>query len=388
MKVQIAVHTTFTLLTGQPERLDQRNLDVPDGSFDSRLVFHVVEAKGWQTMPRSSRNTTGGGQSKKSLFIRQLQKPLSQWAHIPVDLEGVKKLVESSAEQRRQKAKHRAKVARPKNSFLLYRLVYGKRARHLLAGLSPAKVSSRDISRVTGASWNLEEDEVKDKYKNLAKIDQQNHAAAFPEYQFTRRKLRVKRDSQVRFPATSVTPNGSTHTMNTPEKASDEHSLVSIYGTSITTPSRSERSTLSGLYSLSPNTPGYTNWGDYKEFDLPTLGLADEANDGWPFDKCNSSDGILLSEHTPFSSTCGIVSPELSYEDSFHLHVASFSGNISQDEGFIPRVPDPCRYPMACPERSYLACYLYSMQEDPYLSLPLPSAWHNPALETRQTSLC
>jgi hypothetical protein len=346
------------------------------------LVFHVIEAKGWQTMPRS--HTILGGQCIKSLLIRQIQGPLSQWARIPVDLEGVKKLVESSAEQRRQEAKHRTRVARPRNSFLLYRLVYETRARHLLARLSPAKVLSTDISRVIGASWNLESDEIKNKYKNLAKIDQQNHAAAFPEYQFTRRKLPVTRDSQARLPASSVTTNDSTHAMNTPEDASDEHSLALIYGTSVAMPSRSERSTLGGLYSFSQNTPGYTNWGGCEEFDLPILGLADEANDGWQFEKYNASDGILLSEHTPFASTCGIVSSELSYEDSFPLQFASFSGDISQDGCSIPWNPDSCRYPMACPERSYLACYLYSMQEDPYLSLGLPAA----CSDMRQTSLC
>lgn len=376
------------MLTGQPERLDRRNLDVPDGSFDSRWVFHVIEAKDWQTMPRPSRNTTEGGQCINSLLIRQLQGPLSQMAHIPADLEGVKKLVESSAEQRRQQAKHRTRVARPKNSFLLYRLAYAERARHLLAGLSPAQVSSRDISRVTGASWKREEDEIKKKFKDLAKIDQQNHAAAFPEYQFTRRKLPVTRDSQVRLPATSVTTNDSTYTINTPEKASDEHSWALTYGTSIAMPSWSERSTLSGLHDFSPSPLGYTNWRDCEEFDLPTLGLADEANDGWPFEKCNLSDGILPSEHIPFASTCGIVSPELSYEDSFHLQVASFSGDISQDKCSIPQVTDSCRYPMACPEWSYLACRLYSMQEDPYFRLGLPSAWHHPVFEAGQTSLC
>ncbi len=81
------------------------------------------------------------------------------------------------------------KVSRPLNAFMLYRVAYAEAARALLQ----TKLSTY-ISSVVGASWRLEPQEVKDRFRQLSFAEKEYHAELFPRYSFIpglpRRKFR------------------------------------------------------------------------------------------------------------------------------------------------------------------------------------------------------
>ncbi|OAA39159.1 High mobility group, superfamily [Metarhizium rileyi] len=86
-----------------------------------------------------------------------------------------------SAAERRRKADDEGKVSRPLNSFLLYRKAYQEVARRVLSN-----DQQQFASQIVGISWRLYEPEkVKNEFRALAKIDNQMHRKAFPDYKYT-----------------------------------------------------------------------------------------------------------------------------------------------------------------------------------------------------------
>ncbi|KAG6018443.1 hypothetical protein E4U43_008381 [Claviceps pusilla] len=86
-----------------------------------------------------------------------------------------------SIEERRQKSIEEGKVSRPLNSYMLYRKAYQQVARRVIR-----KDQQQSASQTVGTSWSkLERDEIKSKFRALAKIDHEKHLEAFPTYRYT-----------------------------------------------------------------------------------------------------------------------------------------------------------------------------------------------------------
>jgi len=80
---------------------------------------------------------------------------------------------------------HRRKgnIARPMNSFMLYRSAYADRVKQFCK-----ENNHQVVSRVAGASWPLEPKEIREYYERLALEERDNHAAAHPGYKFAPNK--------------------------------------------------------------------------------------------------------------------------------------------------------------------------------------------------------
>lgn len=74
-------------------------------------------------------------------------------------------------------------IARPMNSFMMYRSAYADRAKQFCK-----ENNHQIVSQVTGASWPLEPKEVRDYYEQLAILERDNHAACHPTYKFAPNK--------------------------------------------------------------------------------------------------------------------------------------------------------------------------------------------------------
>ncbi|KAG6010197.1 hypothetical protein E4U21_007674 [Claviceps maximensis] len=86
-----------------------------------------------------------------------------------------------SIEERRQKSIEEGKVSRPLNSYMLYRKAYQQVARRVIR-----KDQQQSASQTVGTSWTkLERDEIKTKFRALAKVDHEKHLEAFPTYRYT-----------------------------------------------------------------------------------------------------------------------------------------------------------------------------------------------------------
>lgn len=115
--------------------------------------------------------------------VVKLEKPLSELTesveHIPlVDIEAY---VNRSAEERRKEVEEgkTGRVKRPMNPFMLYRKAYQNRCKCWCVDNS-----NQAISQVSGSSWSLEPDWVKDQFQEWSRIETINHHNAFPEYKY------------------------------------------------------------------------------------------------------------------------------------------------------------------------------------------------------------
>ncbi|CAJ2512309.1 Uu.00g053240.m01.CDS01 [Anthostomella pinea] len=80
--------------------------------------------------------------------------------------------------QRRGKT---GKTPRPLNPAMLYRKAYQHRVRRWQ---EDSHYTENAISVTTANSWHSETEEVKDRFRRLAKIEAQGHSAAFPDYEY------------------------------------------------------------------------------------------------------------------------------------------------------------------------------------------------------------
>jgi HMG (high mobility group) box len=107
------------------------------------------------------------------------------WA---VPLGDIEAKVHRSAEQRQTEVnskKNNGKVPRPMNSFMLYRSAYAERVKEYCK-----EGNHQIISQITGSSWAMEPQAIKELYEKYADIDRQNHSKAHPDYKFAPNKNR------------------------------------------------------------------------------------------------------------------------------------------------------------------------------------------------------
>ncbi|KAK2742699.1 hypothetical protein FQN57_005154 [Myotisia sp. PD_48] len=111
-----------------------------------------------------------------------LSKLTKDMSHIPIkDMEA---WVNRSAEMRRKEVEQKnGKIARPMNSFMLYRSAYAERTKEWCA-----QNNHQVVSRASGQSWPLEPREVRDLYERYATTERDNHHKAHPGYKFAPNK--------------------------------------------------------------------------------------------------------------------------------------------------------------------------------------------------------
>ncbi|KAI0596261.1 hypothetical protein F4775DRAFT_594499 [Biscogniauxia sp. FL1348] len=90
--------------------------------------------------------------------------------------------VRRSPEQRRAEvaASKDQKIKRPMNAFMLYRKAYQNRTKALRK-----QHNHQFISQVCGVGWNMEPQDLRDHFDELAKVERENHRLAFPDYKFS-----------------------------------------------------------------------------------------------------------------------------------------------------------------------------------------------------------
>ncbi|KAF2862829.1 hypothetical protein K470DRAFT_212051 [Piedraia hortae CBS 480.64] len=112
----------------------------------------------------------------------KIDQPLSVLTKgMSVPLKDMDAWVNRPVETRRQEVEKRnGYVARPMNSFMLYRSAYAERTKAWCT-----QNNHQIVSRVAGESWPMEPQEVRDQFSEWARIERANHAAAHPEYKFS-----------------------------------------------------------------------------------------------------------------------------------------------------------------------------------------------------------
>ena len=114
-----------------------------------------------------------------------IDQPLSELTKdytIPVkDMEAwVNRPAETRLEEAEKKNGH---IARPMNSFMLYRSAYADRVKQFCR-----ENNHQIVSQVSGTSWPLEPKEIREMYERYASTERDNHHMAHPDYKFAPNK--------------------------------------------------------------------------------------------------------------------------------------------------------------------------------------------------------
>jgi hypothetical protein len=139
---------------------------------DNFIIQHGNHGFRLQEVSKKARAQKKGRKRKRRPTV-EVPEALSKIAKAS-NIEG---FVARSIEERREDTKKKDKVARPLNAFMLYRLAY---TAHIKEYVHDESV----VSEVAGKSWQKETQEVKDKYKNLAKWENIHHLEAHPGYRY------------------------------------------------------------------------------------------------------------------------------------------------------------------------------------------------------------
>jgi len=127
---------------------------------------------------RHARARRGTNSAGKDL---QLPAPLSELTmHLTnIPLRDMDTWVHRSTEERLREKAEKGKVARPMNSFMLYRSAYAERSKRYLS-----QNNHQIVSSAAGLSWKMEPAHIRDKYEELARIEREAHSRAHPTYKF------------------------------------------------------------------------------------------------------------------------------------------------------------------------------------------------------------
>lgn len=138
-------------------------------------------------MPRSRKKKASKLDKSRTPKLTAPLSVLTKDMEVPVrDIEA---WVNRPADVRRQEVEKRnGYVTRPMNSFMLYRSAYAERTKAW--GLQN---NHQVVSSVSGESWPMEPQEVRDQFNEWAKVERANHQAAHPEYKFSPSKSNNKR---------------------------------------------------------------------------------------------------------------------------------------------------------------------------------------------------
>ena len=92
-------------------------------------------------------------------------------------------------------------MPRSVNAFIIYRKATSEKAKRY-----DSVGNHQLISKITGASWRVESDEIKDRFNQFAELEKRYHAVAFPSYKYSpnqssRTQRLVKSKAKARVPA-------------------------------------------------------------------------------------------------------------------------------------------------------------------------------------------
>ena len=107
------------------------------------------------------------------------------------------------------------------NAFILYCKAVTERAKHY-----NNIENHQSTLKITGASWRVKPDEIKDRFGQFAKLKKRNHAAVFPNYKYSpnqssRTQQPVKSKAKVKIPA-NVTAKATATVVNSRDSEDDE----------------------------------------------------------------------------------------------------------------------------------------------------------------------
>ncbi|KPM44789.1 hypothetical protein AK830_g1686 [Neonectria ditissima] len=129
--------------------------------------------------------------SASLIISKSLSEIAKDMPHVPVA--DIETFVTRSAEQRLQETSRNKKagqIKRPMNAFMLYRKAYQE-----VAKTQCARNNHQHVSKVCGAGWPMESDQVHEMFTEWARIERVNHQQAHPGYKFSPSKPRKgKRD--------------------------------------------------------------------------------------------------------------------------------------------------------------------------------------------------
>ena len=108
----------------------------------------------------------------------QIAKPISTLTHLG-PIKDIRAFINRSIAER-QTEKPENRIPRPQNPFILYRSTFSARAKAFCR-----ESNHQVLSKVLGASWAMESDQVKRKFSELAELEKVQHSLAFPGYKFT-----------------------------------------------------------------------------------------------------------------------------------------------------------------------------------------------------------
>ncbi|KAL4896705.1 hypothetical protein BDV59DRAFT_111996 [Aspergillus ambiguus] len=202
----------------------QHPVNTPPPTLDEGLMISNTSdptSLRWRSpsVQRSARAKTKGPRDSRARRRHMAKErpdlpgPLSEltkhMTHIPVKDMGA--WVHRPIETRRQEVtKKNGKVARPMNSFMLYRSAYAERTKQWIS-----QNNHQEVSAAAGISWKMEPPEIREKYEMLANIEKKNHIKAHPGYRFSPSKDKKKR------PASSDGRRNPGQAQNTPESSPD-----------------------------------------------------------------------------------------------------------------------------------------------------------------------
>ena len=149
-----------------------------------------LSSTGPKKRPTRSRPTNDTPKAKRAKPAKsekaktpKLDAPLSELTkNSDVPLKDMEAWVNRSTEERLKEVENRPgnKITRPMNSFMLYRSAFADRTKRWCTQNNHQVVSS-----VSGESWPMEPEEVKNRYTEYARIERDNHQKAHPGYKFS-----------------------------------------------------------------------------------------------------------------------------------------------------------------------------------------------------------
>ncbi|KAJ6108267.1 High mobility group superfamily [Penicillium sp. IBT 18751x] len=224
-KIQMHMHMGHTVVHTPPPGADDSMAIIESSQVHSPSGRRASPPKAKLSRSTRERNNRArrGTTTKNDL---PLSAPLSELtAHMTnIPLRDMDAWVHRSTEVRLQEKAEKGKVARPMNSFMLYRSAYAERSKRLLSQNNHQVVSS-----TAGRSWKMEPAEIRDKYEELARIEREAHSRAHPTYKFKPNKgpaTTTRRRGELTPPTPAVsgsyddTPSPFTNTWE------DEYSMV------------------------------------------------------------------------------------------------------------------------------------------------------------------
>lgn len=160
-----------------------RRTDSPLGTSKSRISKSpATKSKKDKKSSKLDKSKTPKLTAPLSVLTKDMEVPLKDmdsWVHRPADV------------RRKEAEKRNGYVTRPMNSFMLYRSCYAERTKQWCLQNNHQVVSS-----VSGESWPMEPEDVRNQFNEWAKIERANHAAAHPEYKFSPSKTSKRKKGE------------------------------------------------------------------------------------------------------------------------------------------------------------------------------------------------